>query len=181
MSQIWSFCEFFSSFKQTQHEMRVKWNLDGLKIPTFQLCTLKNLFFGYRLFRCFVVSLCGCLSIHTEQRGAHSTVYTSQCLLITLIKFHTTQGDSLCLDQIANISWLKYMFAERPEQKRKKKSTQAQKIHKLMAERKDSEDKLGTSENSNTLSATVCCNQNTLTLNLTQMLNRDFFSTFFSP
>lgn len=45
-------------------------------------------------------------------------VYTSQRLPITLIKFHTTQGDSLCPDQIANISWLKYMFAKRLERKK---------------------------------------------------------------
>lgn len=54
--------------------------------------------------------------------GVHITVYTGQRLPITLIKFHTAQGDSLCPDQIANISWLKYMFAKRLE--RKQKSTQ---------------------------------------------------------
>lgn len=70
------------------------------------------------MMRCFVASVRGCLSLHTEWRGAHIMVYTSQRLPITLIKFHTAQGDSLCPDQIANISWLKYMFAKRLEWKR---------------------------------------------------------------
>lgn len=92
------------------------------------------------------MSACGCLSIHTERRRVHTTVYTRQCVPITLIKFHTTQGDRLRPDQIANISWLKYMFAKRLEWK-----NQHREIHKLMAGSEDAERNIW-----NTMTVTVC-------------------------
>lgn len=104
------------------HQTGAAWNESRMKLKWFKnnhLSIRRTLNIPeYKMFLCFVVSVCGCLSIHTEWRGVHTVVYTSQRLPITLIKFHTARGDSLCPDQIANISWLKYMFAKRLERKK---------------------------------------------------------------
>lgn len=89
-------------------------------------CTLN--FSEYKMFSYFVMSVCGCLSIHTAWRGVHIMVYISQRLPITLIKSHTTQGD-----------YIHKLIKIHVCLKTGGKSTQAQKIDKLVAKGKDSE------------------------------------------
>ena len=131
-------------------------------------------FSQYNMLWC---SVCGCLSIHTERRGVHIRVYTSQRLPITLIKFHTAQGDSVRPDQIANISWLKYMFAKRLE--RKKINTDSENTQSGGWER-------GEDPELNHCDAAVCCNGSCVhvckeIILLTPQIIRRVFSHLHSP